>query len=159
MSGNQLNLQTRQGFLQRPVNTMSLCCSSLVPLDSCCYGVLYSSCIQQHWLSSHSPSQITSCSLPSHTAFLHTSPPDSWPPYVSVSSWNVRSLPDFRLFWIHISAYDFFHSFSCSFRMENEKWKIELFIQRGKHCLCVEINARIIIIISDLTRLVCRLQD
>lgn len=58
----------------------------LGPVDSCCYGVLSSLCIRPRWLSSRSPSPITSCSRPSRAACLHTLPPDSSPPYVSVSN-------------------------------------------------------------------------
>lgn len=65
-------------------------------VDSCCYGALYSSCIQPRWLSSHSPSPITFCSQPFRTACLHTLPPDSSPPYVSVSS-NKKKKKNFLL--------------------------------------------------------------
>ncbi len=58
---------------------------SLRPVASCCYGVPSSSCIRPRWLSSLSPSPITSCSRPSPTACLRTLPPDSSPPSVSVS--------------------------------------------------------------------------
>lgn len=62
-----------------------LCVLSLHPVASCCYGAPSSSCIRPRWLSSRSPSPITSCSRPSRTACHRTSPPDSSPPSVSVS--------------------------------------------------------------------------
>lgn len=86
LSNEESAQQFKRSFVQRLSNTISCCCCFLVPVDSCCYGALYSSCIQPRWLSSHSPSPITSCSQLFRTACLHTLPPDSSPPYVSVSS-------------------------------------------------------------------------
>lgn len=86
LSNEESALQFQQSFVQQLSNTIFCCCRFLVPVDSCCYGALYSSCIQPRWLSSHSPSPITSCSQLFRTACLHTLPPDSSPPYVSVSS-------------------------------------------------------------------------
>lgn len=87
LSNEESAQQFQQSSVQWLSNTISCCCCCfLVPVDSCCYGALYSSCIQPRWLSSHSPSPITSCSQLFRTACLHTLPPDSSPPYVSVSS-------------------------------------------------------------------------
>lgn len=55
------------------------------PSGSSCFGAPYSSCIPPRWPSLRSPSQATSCSPSSPTAFLHTWPPECFQPPVCVS--------------------------------------------------------------------------
>lgn len=70
----------------------------------CCSGVQCWSCIQQLWLWSHLPSLTMSCSLPSQTACLHTSPPDSSRPPVSVSTTNTSQTAHEAVITIHSST-------------------------------------------------------
>lgn len=103
---------------------MCVCCHvwntvSLRPVASCCYGVPSSSCIRPHWLSSLSPSPITSCSRPSRTACLRSSPPDSSPPSAYVS--HTQTPESNILFW-----YIWFHRHSSVWNTRS-KWDTSCF--------------------------------